>query len=340
VHDLVPRIAFVLLLVAVPAWASLSTGVVIGRAQYERRVRLGSGVPDERAVRKLLRLAERRGGTEWGRWRRITALNRLAGMRHPASERLLRKALDDDHPEVVAAAIRDLGSLGDDWAVELLVEALRQGRAPRSRIAAPLERLAPAPGMQLLHLVRDEDPAVRYWAATLLGPYERFGESALVALTRDEDPNVRAAAVEALATRSGAEIREAVLALLDDPIWFVRVHAARAAGHVAGASAAPALAELLTDERWWVRTAAKDALEGIGPDAVPALVPILSSLDEFARNGAAEVLQDIGLVDHLALENPTSPLLARIYAAGGWKFREAAEARIARDREFREERAA
>ena len=50
----------------------------------------------------------------------------------------------------------------------------------------------------------------------------------------------------------------------------------------------------------------------------------------FARNGAAEVLQDIGFVDFLALDDPKSPLLERIYAAGGERFREAAEARIER----------
>jgi hypothetical protein len=52
------------------------------------------------------------------------------------------------------------------------------------------------------------------------------------------------------------------------------------------------------------------------------------------------VLQDIGLVDHLALEDPRSPLLARIYAAGGEKLREAAEERTARERRLREEKAA
>jgi HEAT repeat protein len=340
VHDLVPRIALGLLVVSLPAWAALSAAVLIGRAQYERRARLGTASLSERATRTLLRRAERRARTEWGRWRRISALNRLAGMRHPASPHLLRKALLDSDSDVVAAAIRDLGALGDDWAVELLVEALREGRASRSRIAAQLEHLAPAPALHLLHLLRDPDPGVRFWAATLLGPHRGFGDTALVALTRDDDANVRAAAVEALATRSGQETRTAVLALLDDPVWFVRVHAARAAGQVAGASAAPAIARLLADERWWVRTAAKDALEAMGPEAVPALVPMLSSADRFARNGAAEVLQDIGLVDHLALEEPRSPLLARIYTAGGMRFREAAESRIARDRRFREERAA
>jgi HEAT repeat protein len=340
VHDLVLRIALVLLVVSLPAWVALSAAVLLGRAQYDRRARLGGAPPTERELRRLLRLAEKPSRTEWGRWRRVTALNRLAGMRDPAAPHLLHKALEDDDSEVVSAAIRDLGALGDEWAVELLVEALRDGRAPRSRVAAQLERLAPAPGMHLLHLLRDEDPAARFWGATLLGPYEDFGDTALVALTRDADANVRAAAVEALATRSGREVKEAVLRLLDDPEWFVRVHAARSAGHVAGAGSAFALAGLLGHERWWVRTAAKDALEGIGADAVPALIPVLSSYDEFARNGAAEVLQDIGLVDHLALEDPRNPLLARIYAAGGRKLREAAEARVARLREERQEQAA
>jgi hypothetical protein len=85
---------------------------------------------------------------------------------------------------------------------------------------------------------------------------------------------------------------------------------------------------LLADERWWVRSAAKDALRGMGADAVPSLLSVLSHDDPFARNGAAEVLQDIGFVDFLALDDPKSPLLARIYAAGGDGLREAAEARI------------
>ena len=51
--------------------------------------------------------------------------------------------------------------------------------------------------------------------------------------------------------------------------------------------------------------------------------------DAFARNGAAEVLQDVGFVDFLALDDPRSRLLERIYAAGGERFREAAETRIA-----------
>jgi HEAT repeat protein len=240
---------------------------------------------------------------------------------------LIRRVLADPDPRIATAAIRTLGDVGDEWAIDLLLDALRRGNGPPSRVAAELERLAPTPGHMLLSLLRDRNPTVRFWGATLLRPYPDLGESSLIRLTWDADPNVRAAAVETLGTRSGRAIGAALLARLDDTEWFVRVHAARAAGHVLGAKAAPTVTRHLADERWWVRTAAKDALRGMGSEAVPALLSILGHEDPFARNGAAEVLQDVGFVDFLALDNPRSPLLERIYEAGGERYREAAEAR-------------
>ena len=328
--ELVTRIAVAMLLASFVAWGAVSAAVVVGRARYERRERLGGTVLSSRHAQRLFRRAERSTRTDWGRWRRIAALSRLARLRHPVSPHLLSKALADPDPVVASAAVRALGSIGDRWAIEFLVQALRSGSGPRSRIAAQLERLAPAPGPLLQPLLRDPDPAVRFWGATLIGPYADRGEYDLAGLTRDEDANVRAAAAEALGSRRGDVAAEATVALLVDPVWFVRVHAVRAAGQTAGPRAAPAIAELLADEKWWVRTATKDALRGMGHEAIPALAAVLSSPDGFARNGAAEILQDIGLVDQLALEDPGSPLLAQIYAAGGPGLREAAESRIAR----------
>jgi HEAT repeat protein len=329
VADEVTRIAAAVFAVSLIAWFVLSSSIVLGRARYERRMRRGGKAPSSWQRRRLVRAAGRRTRTDWGRWRRIVALDRLARMRHPSSPHLLQRALADPDPELAAAAVRSLGFLGDRWAVELLVSALREGTAPRSRIAAQLERLAPLPGPLLQPLLHDPDPAVRFWGATLIGLYPERAKYDLVALTRDVDANVRAAAVEALGARSGDEVAEATLALLEDPAWFVRVHAARAAGHAAGAAGADAVARLLGDEKWWVRTAAKDALETMGPDAIPVVVRTLSASDEFARNGAAEILQNVGLVDRLALEDPTSALLARIYAAGGASLQKAARSRTA-----------
>jgi HEAT repeat protein len=261
----------------------------------------------------------------------VTALQRLEQAHHPAVPRLIRPVLDDADPMIAAAAIRTLGDIGDEWAIDLLVDALRRGHGQRSRIAAELERLAPALGAKLLPLLRDWNPSVRFWGATLLRPYPELGGGTLIELTWDPDPNVRAAAVETLGTRSGRSVGAALVARLDDTEWFVRVHAARAAGHVVGAEAAPTITRLLADQRWWVRTAAKDALRGMGTEAVPSLLAVLTHEDPFARNGAAEVLQDVGFVDFLALDNPRSPLLERIYQAGGERYREAAEARLSED---------
>jgi HEAT repeat protein len=329
VDGLVFRAALVVLALALASWVALSLATLVGRVRYDRRHRADrSSTLSPRVAKRLVRRVSGGARTEWGRWRRVTALQRLERAHHPAVPGLIRKVLDDPDERVATAAIRTLGDIGDDWAIDVLIESLRLGAGPRSRIAAELEELAPAPGPRLVPLLREWDPAVRFWGATLLRPYPDLGEATLIELTWDQDPNVRAAVVETLGTRSGNAVGTALLARLDDSEWFVRVHAARAAGHVVGAEAAPTITRLLADERWWVRTAAKDALRGMGSDAVPSLLSILAHDDPFARNGAAEVLQDIGFVDFLALDNPRSPILERIYAAGGERYRDAVEARV------------
>src|SRR4029450_2161176 len=179
---------------------------------------------------------------------------RLAGAAHPAVPRLLRRAPPDSDPKIPTAAIRTLGDVGDDWAIDLLVDALRDGDGARSRIASELERLAPAPGPKLVALLRDRNSVVRFWGATLLRPYPDLAEATLIELSWAPAPNVRAAAVETLGTRQGSAVETALSARLDDSEWFVRVHAARAVGHVVGAEAAPSIARLLTERGWGVRT--------------------------------------------------------------------------------------
>ena len=327
VDTIVLRVALAMLVIAFASWVALSLVIVSGRIRYDRARRKRSKPLGGRSAQRLVRRAEGRPRTEWGRWRRARALQRLEQAHNPAVSRLIRPVLDDPDPMIAAAAIRTLGDVGDDWAIDLLLDALRRGYGQRSRLAAELERLAPAPGAKLLPLLRDWNPSVRFWGATLLRPYPELGESTLIELTWDSDPNVRAATVETLGAHAGKAVGTALLARLDDDEWFVRVHAARAAGRVVGADAAPTITRLLADEQWWVRTAAKDALRGMGADAIPSLLSILAHDDSFARNGAAEVLQDIGFVDFLVLDNPRSPLLERIYEAGGERYREAAESR-------------
>ena len=312
-------------------WLLLTAVALVNRAVYDRRLAGNArdlrAAPGSRRERRFLRRAAgHRTGV--GRWRRVATLQALAEARHPEVRHLLERALADPDPEVVSAAVKALGQLGDEWAAEALADALRDERYSRSRIAAQLERLVPKVGHLLVPLLADPQPPVRFWAATLLARYPGLAVDELIACTRDRDANVRAAAVEALGSSGDLAALPAALNLLGDRAWFVRAHACRAAGALGTAEVATAVARLLADEWWWVRAAAKDALRSLGPSASPSIVPYLEHADRFARNSAAEVLQDVGFVDTLAAHDPSGDLLARIYAAGGRRLREAAERRV------------
>jgi HEAT repeat protein len=212
-------------------------------------------------------------------------LRALARMNHPACRTLLPEALADGDVEVAGAAVRSLGDVGAPWAVEELVSALRRGVYYRSRVAAQLERLAPAPGPLLVLLLDDDDPGVRFWAATLLAPYPTLATPALVARTADADANVRAAAVETLAGRRGRRPLAAALRLLDDPEWFVRVHAARAVGRLGEPADVARVVPLLGDEQ---ARSPSDALRNARARRRRRAAQTLDDGDAFARNGAAE----------------------------------------------------
>ena len=93
------------------------------------------------------------------------------------------------------------------------------------------------------------------------------------------------------------------------------------------------MAPLLADESWWVRAAAKETLSARHVGAPGVLVDYLGHPDEFARNGAAEVLQTIGAVDalirHVMLADAgvERDALRRVLAAGGHRALAAAAAR-------------
>jgi HEAT repeat protein len=322
-HDVV----VVLLGGSVLAWLSLSLFALVGRAGYEvrlRDVRQRAG-PGRVRARTLQRRAARHV-TESGRWRRASALVELSRADHPACRRLLEKALASADAGVREAAVRGLGLLGPrhEWALDLLLEVLRDGTVSRSRVATELEHVGAPVFDRIAEALDDESPHARFWAASLLCDHPGLATDRLIELTTDPDASVRAAAAEALGAGGRAEALPAVLRLLSDEEMFVRAHACRAAGDIGGLAVADRITPHLADRAWWVRSAAKDALRTMGPAVLSTLLPVLGSEDRFARNGAAEVLQDVGVVDHLLADGAGSALLERIFVAGGMGLREAA----------------
>lgn len=318
-----------------PALAPASRELVM-RAAAERDIdeaafeALAGYLRDRWGIEALLRDASAHYSRR-ERWRRITALRILGRLDHPHTINLLARAVDDRDGEVSGTALALLGRSTDPRAIDLLVEALRSPRHPASRVAVYLDQSPQDVGARLAALLGDEDAAVRQWAATLLARYVDMPvEGALVHLTGDADPRVRKAAVQTLGRIGGLDAGDAAMQLLSDPVPYVRAHAARALGELGRSDQAERVASLLGDGDWWVRLAARESLEMMGSEVWPILVRCLDHRDRFVRNGAAEVVQNLGVLDSLimleaATDNPASAkiaMLRRIASAGGVRFTE------------------
>ena len=265
------------------------------------------------------------------KWRRMTSLRILARLRYAELMPLLTRALHDADGDVASCALSLLGRSHDPHAIELLIGALGAPGLSPSRVAVFLDQSPQPLGPRLTQLLHDHNPVVRQWAATLIESYpdEPVG-GRLAELTRDVDPRVRKAAIQTLGRFATDEAVGCALHLLSDPVPFVRAYAARALGELGRVEHADRVAVLLGDGDWWVRLAAREALEMMGTDVWPVLVRCLDHRDKFVRNGAAEVVQNLGVLDSLimleaATDNPTGTkvaMLQRIAAAGGVRFTE------------------
>jgi HEAT repeat protein len=241
------------------------------------------------------------------KWRRISALHVLLHARPSAIHALLRVALGDPDPDVASAAATVLQRIGDERAAQILIEGLRTSRLPASRIAARLERFTIPLDRLLRPMLADERSESRYWAATLLREHhdENGLATAIMPLVDDADAPVRKAALLTLGAMLPLGVARAATLRLSDPAPFVRSAAIRALAQAGERSPdrarrkaiASSICPLLADREWTVRAAAKDALVRLGPGTWREVAAQLSSSDGFARNGAAEVLQNLGVLD-------------------------------------------
>jgi HEAT repeat protein len=240
---------------------------------------------------------------------------------------LLLRGLRSDERDVRVAAVTALGGLAreHEWALDGLVEALASEVETPERVATELDRLAPRPATRLVPLLGHPSEVVRFYAVRLLARYDRLARRHVPRMTGDPSANVRAASLEVLGAVPSGEALRCALRALDDPSPTVRAHAARTVLAIAP-SAAPYVVPLLGDPSWWVREAAREALVAAGGDASPAVETALRGADSVLRNGAALVLQDVGVVDALVAHDDHARL-EPIFAAGGARLRVAASDR-------------
>lgn len=266
------------------------------------------------------------------RWRRMAALQILAHRDHPSTIELLAAAVESGDAEVTAVALFLLGQCADARAADVLFDGLMRRPDLGPKIAPHLDRSPHSIAHRLRGLLSDANPELRLWAATLLAKYGHIEglDRELVPLADDADPRVRKAVAHALGRIGGGVAVDRLRCLLSDSCSFVRAQAARALGELERVDLAAEVANLLGDENWWVRQAAKESLQLMGPDVWPVVMRCLEHRDRFVRNGAAEVFQNLGVLDSLivmeaASDNPSRgkiDLLRRIAAAGGVGFTE------------------
>jgi HEAT repeat protein len=254
----------------------------------------------------------------------------LARLGHPDAIDLLTHAVEGTDADVAAVGFALLGASHDPRAADVLIAALLMRRHPASRIAVHLEQSPQPIADRLKPLLQHPDPVVRLWSAALIAS-DRDVEGLewdLLPLVDDTDPRVRKAAIGSLGKIGGSIAGEAALGLLKDPAPYVRAHAARALAEMQRTDVAGDIAALLGDADWWVRQAAKESLAALGAEVWPVLMPCLEHPDRFVRNGAAEVFQNLGIVDSLivmeaASDGPTDrkiAMLRQIASAGGVRF--------------------
>lgn len=299
---------------AAGAWLVLTIGVLVGRLRAR---------PVKEAVR-----ADAPPQLGWGRPEGTLA----TGTSEDEARSLLERGVRSAEPELRISAITALGRLGQrhEWAIDSLIEALATGVEHPVRVAAQLDRLAPRPGERLTPLLGHPSDLVRFCAVRLIARYPALARSHAPELTRDVSPNVRAAALETLRVSASAEALRCAFRLLEDPHSLVRANACRTASAIAGIRSAPFVVARLGDESWWVREAAREALVSTGRGVAPIVAPLLESDDTAVRNGAALVLQDVGVLDELLLEGAEPDAAERILAAGSRRLREAAADRARR----------
>ena len=152
----------------------------------------------------------------------------------------------------------------------------------------------------LVGLLRDENPARRAFAAEVMG--EIGGDEEAVYLEEalaDEEVDVRARAADSLGRMRHRMARPALLRALDDPAWQVRAQAVKALGKIGEESDVTRIAEKLRDTQWWVRKNAAAALREMGETGEVPLVEMLWDEDRFARETAAQALEEGSIVERL-----------------------------------------
>ncbi|MBI4056082.1 MAG: HEAT repeat domain-containing protein [Elusimicrobia bacterium] len=228
-------------------------------------------------------------------WVRARAAQRLGQMLCVRASSPLIGTLQDHSLEVRLMASWALGRLKDPKAVDPIVQSL----AHYSKLAALRatniiltmgHRTVPI----LEGLLQNPDRDVQVLAIDLLGVLkERQATDQLIPFLNAKNLDTRVAACRALGNIEDEKAGPSVARCLQDPAWQVRSKAAFVVGQLGYVQAIPDLKRTMGDKFWWVRLHSGEALSRLGGQGQKALQETLSSEDRFARDMAAQWLDEL-----------------------------------------------
>jgi len=222
----------------------------------------------------------------------------------------LKRALEDSSLGVQLQAIRSLGKIGGDGAIEALFTAMKSKyKKAREKAVDVLVKLDKSrPPASLATALKNRNWEIRNVAAWALGDIkDKAALTALSQVLNDDNSNVRISVIKALGEIKHKNAIEPLCGIFADKDWKIRRMAAWALGKIENHKALKALIWAINDENQQVRRAVIRAIGRIEhPDAIPSLSLALFDQDPVIRRKAAWALGEIE--DPLALKTLFSAL--------------------------------
>ena len=233
---------------------------------------------------------------------RALCIDKLGKMKSEASAPKLIPLLDEEDPEIVAVAVRSLSKIGGREGLQAIVVRL-DGMLARSIVSSK------ALGMALQAFGADAIPYLVEQKAGRDNPW--IVSSILEILSRlPADPRSAHLAAEHLSStnsevRSKAlkvfgraenvhavqNLRELILPLLRDPVWYVRLQAIRSIRALGYEDAAAPIGKLIFDQNWQVRNEAAQALIMLGERSLGIFLDVLTGADRYAKDSVCEEIE-------------------------------------------------
>lgn len=197
-----------------------------------------------------------------------------------------------------------LGRIKTDLSLRILLAFLKKDTLRRQKVASVLESFPPSAAEQIIKLVDEPDPELRFWAIKILSRFKPVKHvEKIKILCRNVDPNVRAVACECLGNIDGKGVQGSLIQHLKDESWIVRVQAARALSEAIGPGCVQYVVGLLSDNSLNVIEAVGDILLKHIDAALPYLEKLLTGDDDLAKKKATEIMVTSGFLKSEGLIN-------------------------------------